>query len=130
MAMSLNFRRFHSTVIVLAALAAGSANAQNTGKVTIYYSNSVPNALAVQLITQKSDGSQGPVQDCTQLLGVKHPNITVPTGYEYTIIAMSTTNCAPGTGLAGLSATYEGFPAAPRGIDINITANGITGSVR
>lgn len=68
MAMSLNFRRFHSTVIVLAALAAGSANAQNTGKVTIYYSNSVPNALAVQLITQKSDGSQGPVQDCTQLL--------------------------------------------------------------
>ncbi|SCB04087.1 hypothetical secreted protein [Xanthomonas translucens pv. translucens DSM 18974] len=30
MAMSLNFRRFHSAVIVMAAFAAGSANAQQT----------------------------------------------------------------------------------------------------
>ncbi len=38
MAMSLKFRRFHSAVIVLAAFAAGSANAQNISNVTIYYS--------------------------------------------------------------------------------------------
>jgi len=110
--MSLNFRRFHGTVIVLAAFAAGSANAQGTRTVTIFYSNSVPQARTVLLTSEKSDGSQGSVQDCTQLLGQNNPNIKAITGYAYTFVAMSTINCAASTSLAGLSASYDGFPAA------------------
>jgi hypothetical protein len=126
MAMSLNFRRFHSAVVLLAAFAAGSANAQNISKLTFFYSNSVPNARAVLLTTEKSDGSPGPVRACTPLLNNNNPHVIVMSGYAYDFIAMSSTNCAPGTSLAGLDSTFEGFPPDPRGIEVKIDASGIT----
>ncbi len=127
MAMSLNFRRFHSAVIVLAAFAAGSVNAQNNIRnMTIYYSNSVPNARAVLLVTEKSDGSEGPGRTCTQLLNNNNPQVTVMTGYIYHFSAWSSTNCAPATNMAGLTATYVGLTAGPRGIEVKLDANGFT----
>ncbi|UKE70724.1 hypothetical protein K8O61_06770 [Xanthomonas cerealis pv. cerealis] len=129
MAMSLNFRRFHSAVVVMAAFAAGSANAQQTIRtVPIFYFNSVPQVRAVQVTSE--DG--GPGQGCTPVLGQNKENIgpTMMTGHIYTFVAMSTSNCAPGTGLAGLFARIVGLPTYPNGINMTITARRITGDKR
>ncbi|MCC8445132.1 hypothetical protein LN564_01755, partial [Xanthomonas translucens pv. translucens] len=97
-------------------------------KVPIFYFNSVPQVRAVQVTSE--DG--GPGQGCTPVLGQNKQTVGPPlmTTYIYTFIAMSTPNCAPGTGMAGLFTRIVGLPAYPNGINMRITAGGIRGGMR
>lgn len=109
-----------TALLVLAMMASSSAQAGPV--ISTRITSHVLNALAVLVVGKD-------VNKCVQLIYEKPvlgPDLEVNTPNNYRLYAMSTVDCQPGTGMAGLYGTL-GFQGSNSGkLDISVSNSGFS----